>query len=294
MKPLEWDVVQMIKRNRDGAHVTQQQRAKHLKLFARDMQRLGLRNKRVWNLKQRDFVRVIRLWQHGNGTDRKPVSGATLQNRVAALRWLAEKLGKRELLPPANRTLGIDPRTGTQGVSKARALTDDLLRPIRSENVRHSLKLQAAFGLRREEAMKIQPRWADRGDKLVLKGSWTKGGRERAIPIRTQAQRRVLDAAKAFAGNGSLIPPSKSYREHVNTWERQTKQAGLSKTHGLRHAYAQQRYEELTGRRPPVRGGVSAKDLGGELKDQDHAARLQIAQELGHSRSDIVNIYVGR
>jgi hypothetical protein len=48
-----------------------------------------------------------------------------------------------------------------------------------------SLRLQAAFGLRREEAVKFQPSYADRGDRLALKASWCKGGRAREIPVRT-------------------------------------------------------------------------------------------------------------
>ena len=40
-----------------------------------------------------------------------------------------------------------------------------------------SLELQQAFGLRREEAMKFQPSFADQGDHIRLKGSWTKGGK---------------------------------------------------------------------------------------------------------------------
>ncbi len=233
MKPLEWDVVQIIRRNRDGAHVTQHQRGKTLKLFARDIEVLGIRNKRVRNLKQKDFLRVIQLWRNGNGADRAPVSDGTLKNRVAALRWLAEKIGNPGLLPKDNRELGLKPRMTTHQESKARVLTDQVLKAIHNENVRYSLKLQAAFGLRREEAMKIQPRWADHGNKLVLKGSWTKGGRPREIPIRTHEQRQVLNEAKTSAGNGSLIPPNKSYRQHLQTWEHETRRAGLSKTHGL-------------------------------------------------------------
>ncbi len=70
-----------------------------------------------------------------------------------------------------------------------------------------SLGLQALFGLRREESIKIIPAWADRGDRLVLKDSWTKGGREREIPIRTPEQRRLLDEAKALAKGKSLVAP---------------------------------------------------------------------------------------
>jgi len=78
--------------------------------------------------------------------------------------------------------------------------------------------------------------------------------------------------------------------QHLQTWERETHRAGLSKTHGLRHAYAQRRYEELTARKAPVLGSASSKELIAELIDQDRSARLQIATELGHSRIDITNI----
>ena len=79
----------------------------------------------------------------------------------------------------------------------------------RAPYVMASLKLQREFGLRREEAMKIQPEWSDQGDKLVLEASWCKGRRERDVPIRTEAQRAALDEAKALAATtekGSLIP----------------------------------------------------------------------------------------
>ena len=67
--------------------------------------------------------------------------------------------------------------------SKAKDLGEEQLAQVKDEHVRMSLRLQQAFGLRREEAIKIQPRWADRGKHLHLKASWTKGGRERTVPI---------------------------------------------------------------------------------------------------------------
>lgn len=287
MKPLAWDLVQLLRRNRDGSRATQYARKKIVMQFAQNVQASGARNKRVSNLKQRDFARAIQGWKKDN------VSDATLRNRLTALRWVAEKIGKPHLVARDNEALGLSPRSGTARQSKARVLVDQTLSRVTHDHVRQSLQLQAAFGLRRAEAMKIQPAWADRGDKLVLKASWTKGGRPREIPIRTPEQRAILNAARAFAGNGSLIPPTKSYREHVNTWETQTKQAGLSKTHG-RHAYAQNRYIDLTSRKPPVLGGMRTKDLSPNLRSEDQQARLQIARELGHSRIDITNAYLGR
>jgi hypothetical protein len=288
MKPLAWDLVQLLRRNRDGSRATQYARKQIVMRFAQHLHASGARNKRLANLKQKDFTRVIQVWR------REKLSDATLKNRVGALRWVAEKIGKPHLVAKDNQTLGLRPRSGTASQSKARVLVDQTLGRVTHEHVRHSLQLQAAFGLRRAEAMKIQPAWADRGDKLVLKASWTKGGRPREIPIRTPEQRAILDGAKAFAGNGSLIPPTKTYREHINTWERETKQAGLSKTHGLRHAYAQNRYIDLMGRKPPVLGGMRTRDLSPDLKSEDRQARLQIARELGHSRIDITNAYLGR
>lgn len=62
--------------------------------------------------------------------------------------------------------------------------------------MQHSLKAQVLFGLRLEESLKIQPFIADAGQFFYIKGSWAKGGRERTIPILTQAQREWLDEAK--------------------------------------------------------------------------------------------------
>ena len=63
--------------------------------------------------------------------------------------------------------------------------------------------------------------------------------------------------------------------------------------HGLRHAYAQGRYEELTGWKSSIAGGPSSKSLTREKRDQDHQARHIISRELGHERRQVVSIYLG-
>ena len=69
---------------------------------------------------------------------------------------------------------------------------------------------------------------------------------------------------------GSLIPAGSSYIEHLKLYENQTSAAGLEKLHGLRHAYAQERYRELTGWDAPVAGGKKS----GDLTDEEKEARL--------------------
>lgn len=83
-------------------------------------------------------------------------------------------------------------------------------------------------------------------------------------------------------------------REHLYTWEHATRKAGLSKAHGLRHAYAQCRYRKLTGWQSPHQGGPSRGAFKDADRNSDIQARLQIAEELGHSRITITNVYLGR
>ena len=138
------------------------------------------------------------------------------------------------------------------------------------------------------------PSYADRGDRLILKDSWTKGGKAREIPIRTDAQRQVLTRAHQLAGRGSLIPANRNYVQQLRTYEGHTSRAGLSKLHGLRYAYAQQRYQELTSWPCPAAGGPVSAELDAAQKAIDTEARLNISHELGHEREEITAVYLGR
>lgn len=77
-------------------------------------------------------------------------------------------------------------------------------------------------------------------------------------------------------------------------YEGHTARAGLSKLHGLRHTYVQQRYQELTGWRCPAAGAPPFNALIPEQKAQDLEARLTISREFGHEREAITAVYLGR
>jgi hypothetical protein len=64
--------------------------------------------------------------------------------------------------------------------------------------------------------------------------------------------------------------------------------------HGLRHQYAQARYEEITGWKAPAAGGPSTKMLTPEQGLQDSHAGQTISYELGHERRQVTAIYLGR
>jgi hypothetical protein len=111
--------------------------------------------------------------------------------------------------------------------------------------------------------------------------------------VSSPLQRAVLDRAHQLVGKGSLIPSHRNYRQQLRIYEGQTIRAGLSRLHGLRHAYAQRRYEELTGWAPPAAGGPNSKSLSTEQRQLDQDTRLTISHELGHEWSGIVKTYIG-
>jgi hypothetical protein len=239
------------------------------------------------SLKPKHVEALVQRWQ------RDDLSIGTIKNRMAALRWWAQKVDRQNVIARQNEHYGIPERTFVSTESKARQVDGTALDRVKDAHVRLSLELQQAFGLRREEAIKFQPSYADRGDHLVLKDTWTKGGKAREIPVRSQVQRAVLDRVHRLAGQGSLIPRERNYRQQLRIYERHTANAGLSKLHGLRHAYAQQRYEELTGWKPPAVGGPKASELSADDRARDCQARMTISRELGHARLTVVAVYLG-
>ena len=286
MDDLTYTLRQLCQRNRDGSHNTQADRMRSLSLAARQLREAGFRQMKASSLKGKHVQALLDRWQ-GEG-----LSSGTIKNRLSHLRWWVEKIGKSGILPADNMQLGVAERRYVTNVSKARELGTGL-EQITDVHVRMSLQLQATFGLRREEAIKFQPSYADRGDHIALKGSWTKGGRERTVPITTTEQRDALHAAHRLAGTGSLIPANKTYIQQRHVYDGQCKAAGLSHMHGLRHQYAQSRYETLTGRPPPAAGGSLATELSPTQRIEYRHARQTISRELGHERVQITAIYLG-
>ncbi len=288
MRRLNYQLKQLCKNNRDGSYATQVQRERVLTLIANQLHDLGFRQMYAKSLRPKHVEALVREWLDAG------IAVGTIKNRMAAIRWWAAKVNKENVVARSNDHYGIPRRQYANGANRVTALDEDKFARVTDQYVRMSLELQREFGLRREEAIKIRPHLADRGKILWLKDSWTKGGREREVPIRTEAQRAVLDKAKALAGKASLIPSHKTYKQQKNRYEGQCIRAGLCKMHGLRHAYAQRRFEELAGFKAPLAGGPKRQDLSADERALDKKARAVISAELGHDREQITVTYLGR
>lgn len=291
MDDLTYELKQLCRRNKDGGAMTQAQRMHSLAAIARQLKHAGFRNMRATSLKGKHVDALLERW------DGEHLSAGTIKNRMSHLRWWADKVGKAGVIPADNARLGIPQRQASgsvNGGNRAKDLDGHRLDRVTDPHVHLSLRLQQAFGLRREESIKFQPAYADRGDHIALKGSWCKGGRERTVPLTTAEQRAVLDEAHALAGSGSLIPAHKSYIQQRHVYDGQCKAAGLSAMHGLRHAYAQANYEAMTGWKSPAAGGPAVRELTPDQRAVDAEARQQISRELGHERTQITSVYLGR
>ena len=154
-----------------------------LALIADQLHALGYRGLGVQSLKPKHTEALVQHWQSEN------ISTGTIKNRLAAIRWWAGKVNRQNVVARSNSHYGIPERVYVGNASKAKTVDGADLEKVRDDHVRMSLELQQAFGLRREEAIKFNPSYADQGDQLRLKATWTKGGKARPVPIRSAEQR---------------------------------------------------------------------------------------------------------
>lgn len=259
-------IISVLKHNRDGSYSTQAARKKRLLLVAKQVVAGGYKIKHIRQLKVKHVQYLVKQWLA------QELAPATIKNRLTDIRWVMDKFEKAAKLPSSNHVFGVPDREYITNKDKSVEVNEADLSKILDEDVKMSLLLQREFGLRREEAIKIRINEAVIGDELRLRGSWCKNGRARVLKIRTPEQWHVINCVKNHIGkhDRSLIPEDSTYVQQLGVYARTVAKAGLSKLHGLRHAYAQRRYAELTGFACSAKGGKSIKDMAIEERRLDH------------------------
>jgi integrase len=231
------------------------------------------------------------------------MAASTAQNLVSAVNsvmTLATK-GQWQSVSPT-RECGIAERSSIRDQAPGaldRSSYERALSEVRSqlgERAAAIVELARELGLRSKEASLLDAKSAlaeaiSRNAVTISDG--TKGGRERTVPITTERQLSALERAAAAQGNAkSMIPASESWK----TWREGDLRAAREIVrgytgeglHGLRAAFACERYQAITGHAAPVVGGETVN------RELDRDARQQIASELGHGRIDVTSEYLGR
>ncbi len=94
------------------------------------------------SLKPKHVEALVKQWQ------REDLSVGTLKNRMATLRWWAQKVDRQNVIARSNAHYGIPERSFVIDGSKAKTIDKTDLDKVRDPHVRMSLELQRAFGPR--------------------------------------------------------------------------------------------------------------------------------------------------
>jgi integrase len=265
----------------------------------RELRALGYKLNDVRGFRETHLKALVSQWEH-NGQ-----SPATIQNKISVFRTFSEWIGKAGMVRASEQYVADLANARRSSIAQEdkswSAKGVDI--PAKLEAVKVvdarvglQLELQATFGLRAKEAMVLKPHLADKGTYLAVSHG-TKGGRDRVVPIDTPAKRELIDQAKTLAASklASTSDPAKTLAQVRNHYYQVLRQCGITRaegitSHGLRHEYANAKYQALTGQASPVRGGAA----GAVSRGDDKFARQGIAEDLGHSRESITTHYLGR
>lgn len=263
----------------------------------------GFKLTELRQLKGKSIGFLLDVWQ---GKKMDPVTGrvralapATLENKISTLRRVCEWAGKSGLVPKTSRKLGLVPRERYERSNVAWSLKTEGKNVERISanlpHIRYAVRLQEQLGLRKKEALRLNVAESDKGSRLYVVAG-TKGGRPRWVPIRTQEQRQLLNEVREFqkrTPRGTLITGA-TQKATFDDYKRGMQAAEFTKGHGLRHQYAQDRYQALTGRPCEKAGGLPSFRLSVADEAEDRRARELLARELGHGRIEVVAVYIGR
>ena len=243
-----------------------------------------------------DFIRDIWAGRRADPETGKirVIGSGTQATRMTTLRAICRYAGKPGLVPKSNKAAGLPPRERTPVADIAWKLSDQDLGKVNNANARLVLRLQQEFGLRKKEGFLLDARRCDKGPYLVLDRG-TKGGQRRQVPIVTDEQRKLLAAVKVqnrTTPGGTLVSGA-SLKGAFNEYKLGMAHAELTHGHGLRHGYAQARYETLTGWPSPKSGGLKPGQLSEDDLVIDARVRAELALELGHKRAGVMNTYIG-
>ncbi len=104
MDDLVYELRQLCRRNRDGSHDTQAGRLGGLTLIGKQLRELGFRQMHATSLKPKHVEALLNRWRA------EGLSAGTQKNRMAFIRWWAEKVNKSGVVPPDNAELAIPDR----------------------------------------------------------------------------------------------------------------------------------------------------------------------------------------
>ncbi|MCY0892605.1 MAG: phage integrase N-terminal SAM-like domain-containing protein [Acidibacillus sp.] len=252
--------------------------------FAADTYKL----QKVTNIKDKHLISYVAHMQQ------KGLSASTIKTELSAIRFLCDQAGVKATLPTnvaigdrlgaplMQRTFGQIPRAWSMPEVTAAI---DLAHLQGKEPLAQILSFGHTLGLRIHETISLE-----KSDLMAalhqgyLHLRTAKGGLERDVPVTPAARAAILQTLQHCASGKVFVQPTHKAHtviKQVQNWINQyrgdfTQGERILTYHGLRHAYAQERYAYHL-----IRCAHNEKE-----------ARLHVARELGHGRDTVTRIYL--
>lgn len=295
--------------NLTGSFKTQHNHKQEAHRFVDALRSLGNGVQKWGNVSNKHVAQAVEHWTA------EGLSVATIKNYLSGVRALCTAYGN-DRIEPLNESFGVSNRVYVNNENKAvpedvftqavQALRDS--GDSKKARVALMLEYQRHLGLRLEESMKFNPLRDDVG-LMVYISKGTKGGRPRWLSQMDGDKWDILQKGRKSDfyrwTTDSIIPKEMNDRAWVSYVYRTVRSVGLTREagytmHGLRHAYAHERFEQMTGFAPPVNFDSLADYQenallrnGPDFKYAQDRARWFISEELGHGRIEIVSQYLG-
>ncbi len=306
---LVMQAIRGVKRQRIGSAKTRHNHIKEARRFVNTIRGLGYGVQRWRNISNKHVGNAVQKWQD------EGLQVATIKEYLSGVRYVCRIYGNNRIASD-NIEFGVGRRVMVDNRDKAlpQEVFDRVVTDLKNSNNRDDhriaaqLQLERYLSLRVEEACKFNARQALLDDGRVFIQHGTKGGRERMINDITAQGMEAIRYARSISGRGNLIPSNHSLKTWIQKYYRVIRANGISKkacgasSHGNRHAYAQERYEAITGFKASCKFKDkndfrvnAAKIAGKKWRKLNQDARQIIKAELGHGpdRDDVVSQYLG-
>lgn len=270
----------------------------------RQLHRLGYRVEDPKNISDKHLRALVRHWWH-----EKKNAAKTIENDLSRLRVFFTLSGRKNLVKKREFYLpDVDPNElkvsaaakESKSLSSAGVNMKQMFEKVDRYDMRLGLmlRMELAFGLRREEVLKCDPHLQDEGTHFVVLPGQGKNGRSRTI---TAHERQLLDYVKQrikpnetlgwpLNKNGTVATLKQNLTRYSNAMRALgfTKQQSGRTGHSLRAQFAEN-VALAKGLLPPSLGGKRSQ----MHKEQLKLRMSKIAQALGHHRPEIVAAYFG-
>ncbi|GGC87820.1 integrase domain-containing protein [Undibacterium terreum] len=269
------------------------------------LEKLGYRLQDATNLTEKHIRALVQYWL----VDKK-LRAKTIEGHISNLRIFATWIGKPTMVKGKYEYASQEQRPLMKvnaAAKESKSLTgnniniDEILKKADSYDHRFGLmlRMELAFGLRREEVLKCKPHHQDFEQYFAIFHGHGKGGRERHIVKMISSQQEILELVKANIGKNEAMgwPTTRSgqratLKENLSRYQNTMTKLGITKAklgvsgHSLRAQFAENN-APVHGIIPPSIGGTK-----GQMPKADMKVRLaRLSEAMGHHRIEVMSAY---